>query len=154
MKLSNKLTFYKEVRKDNGLVDTLNFLFLKELGLGRYKLPELCKHLELTHTNFNASLLRLKKNNMIEYIGLKAGGIVLWWIKKDKDDKPNHEIDAPRWIIYDKDKKNYEFILLGKEEIWALNNNINPSTLKLFLLGRTKLLAEKYSLTQDPLQNF
>ena len=154
MKLSNKLTFYKEVRKDNGLVDTLNFLFLRELGLGRYKLPELCKHLELTHTNFNSSLLRLKKNNMIEYIGLKAGGIVLWWIKKDKDDKPNHEIDAPRLIIYDKDKKNYEFILLGKEEIWALNNNINPSTLKLFLLGRTKLLAEKYSLTQDPLQNF
>ena len=91
---------------------------------------------------------------MIEYIGLKAGGIVLWWIKKDKDDKPNHEIDAPRWIIYDKDRKNYESILLGKEEIWALNNNINPSTLKLFLLGRTKLLAEKYSLTQDPLQNF
>ena len=90
MKLSNKLTFYKEVRKDNGLVDTLNFLFLRELGLGRYKLPELCKHLELTHTNFNSSLLRLKKNNMIEYIGLKAGGIVLWWIKKDKDDKPNH----------------------------------------------------------------
>ena len=150
MKLSQKLLFYKEVRKTNGLADTLNFLFLRELGLGRYKLPEVCKELEITHTNFNASLLRLKKNKKIEYIGLKAGGIVLWWIKKDKDDTPNYEIDAPRWLLYNKSSAGYESVLLGKEEIWAINNKINPSTLKLFLLGRTKLLAEKYTLVQDP----
>ena len=43
------------------LYDYVNFMFLQELGTGKYVLPELCKQLEVSRSNFNASLIRLKK---------------------------------------------------------------------------------------------
>ena len=107
MQISKKLKFYTHVRNElKRNADTINFLFLQELGTGKYVLPELCSALGLARSNFNASLIRLKKKNFICYSGHSSNGILLWWIKKNIDDIPSYKSDAPRWIIENKNTKH------------------------------------------------
>ena len=82
MQISKKLKFYTYLRNElKRNADTINFLFLLELGTGKYSLPDLCTELGIARSNFNASLLRLKKQNFICYSGHSSNGILLWWIK-------------------------------------------------------------------------
>lgn len=150
MQISKKLKFLTHVRSElKRNADSINFLFLLELGCGQYMLPELCSELQLSRSNFNASLLRLKKQNFICYSGHSTNGILLWWIKKGIEDEPSHKEDAPRWVIEDKTTNEQEEIILGDEELWALKNGYNAGTFKNFLFGRYKCFAEKYELVKS-----
>jgi len=153
MQISKKLQFLASVRKENSNADTVTFLILNELGCGQYALPELCSQLELARSNFNASLIRLRRKEFIAYSSHSSNGILLWWIKQDIDDKSSFKENAPRWVISNNETKEKEEIMLGEEELWALKNGYNAGTFKNFLFGRTKFFAEKYelvkSITQD-----
>lgn len=150
MRINKQVRFYVYLRKQLGRnADLLNFLFLQELGTGKYVLPELCSQLEVSRSNFNASLIRLKKEGVICYSGHSSNGILLWWIKKSIEDEPSYKLDAPRWIIKNKDtNENFE-IILGEEDLWALKNDYNVGTFKNFLFGRYKCFAEKYELVKS-----
>ena len=150
MKINKQLRFYTYLKSKLGRnADLLNFLFLQELGTGKYVLPELCKKLEVSRSNFNASLIRLKKQGFICYSGHSSNGILLWWIKKNIDDEPKYKQDAPRWVIVDKETRELEEIILGEEDLWALKNGYNAGTFKNFLFGRYKCFAEKYELVKS-----
>ena len=150
MQISKKLKFYTHVRNElKRNADTINFLFLQELGTRKYVLPELCSALGLARSNFNASLIRLKKKNFICYSGHSSNGILLWWIKKNIDDLPSYKTDAPRWIIENKNTKEQEEIILGDEEIWAIKRGFNAGTFKNFLFGRYKCFADTYELVKS-----
>ena len=150
MKINKQLRFYTYLKSQLGRnADLLNFLFLQELGTGKYVLPELCKQLEVSRSNFNASLIRLKKHGFICYSGHSSNGILLWWIKKNIDDEPKYKQDAPRWVIVDKETRELEEIILGEEDLWALKNGYNAGTFKNFLFGRYKCFAEKYELVKS-----
>ena len=150
MKINKQLRFYTYLKSKLGRnADLLNFLFLQELGTGKYVLPELCKQLEVSRSNFNASLIRLKKHGFICYSGHSSNGILLWWIKKNIDDEPKYKQDAPRWVIVDKETRELEEIILGEEDLWALKNGYNAGTFKNFLFGRYKCFAEKYELVKS-----
>lgn len=150
MKINKQLRFYTYLKSQLGRnADLLNFLFLQELGTGKYVLPELCKQLEVSRSNFNASLIRLKKHGFICYSGHSSNGILLWWIKKNIDDEPSYKQDAPRWVIVDKETRELEEIILGEEDLWALKNGYNAGTFKNFLFGRYKCFAEKYELVKS-----
>ena len=150
MKINKQLRFYTYLKSQLGSnADLLNFLFLQELGTGKYVLPELCKQLEVSRSNFNASLIRLKKHGFICYSGHSSNGILLWWIKKNIDDEPKYKQDAPRWVIVDKETRELEEIILGEEDLWALKNGYNAGTFKNFLFGRYKCFAEKYELVKS-----
>ena len=106
MQIPKKLKFYTYLRKElKRNADLLNFLYLQELGTGKYVLPDLCSQLELSRSNFNASLIRLKKQGFICYSGHSSNGILVWWIKKNIEDEPNTKTDAPRWVIVNKETR-------------------------------------------------
>jgi len=150
MKINKQLRFYTYLKSELGRnADLLNFLFLQELGTGKYVLPELCKELQVSRSNFNASLIRLKKHGFISYSGHSSNGILLWWIKKNIDDEPCYKQNAPRWVIVDKETRELEEIILGEEDLWALKNGYNAGTFKNFLFGRYKCFAEKYELVKS-----
>ena len=150
MKINKQVKFYVYLKSKLGRnADLLNFMFLQELGTGKYVLPELCKQLEVSRSNFNASLIRLKKEGVICYSGHSSNGILLWWIKKSIEDEPSHKQAAPRWVIVDKETREFEEIILGEEEIWALKNGYNVGTFKNFLFGRYKCFADKYELVKN-----
>ena len=150
MQIPKKLKFYTYLRNElKRNADTINFLFLLELGTGKYVLPELCTQLGLSRSNFNASLIRLKKKGFICYSGHSSNGILLWWIKRSIEDEPSYKVDAPRWIIKNKTTDEEEEIILGDEELWALKNGYNAGTFKNFLFGRYKCFAETYELVKS-----
>ena len=150
MKINKQVKFYVYLKNKLGRnADLLNFLFLQELGTGKYVLPELCSQLEVSRSNFNASLIRLKKQGVICYSGHSSNGILVWWIKKSIEDEPSYKTDAPRWVIEDKNTNEQEEIILGDEELWALKNGYNAGTFKNFLFGRYKCFAEKYELVKS-----
>ena len=150
MKINKQVRFYVYLKSKLGRnADLLNFYLLQELGTGKYVLPELCKQLEVSRSNFNASLIRLKKHGFICYSGHSSNGILLWWIKKNIDDEPKYKQDAPRWVIVDKETRELEEIILGEEDLWALKNGYNAGTFKNFLFGRYKCFAEKYELVKS-----
>ena len=149
MQLSKKVKFLATVRNENSNADTVTFLILSELGCGKYMLPDLCSQLGLARSNFNASLIRLRRKEYIAYSSHSSMGIILWWIKQDIDDKPSYKVHAPRWVIKNNDTAENEEIILGEEELWALRNGYNAGTFKNFLFGRTKNFAEKYELVKS-----
>ena len=70
MKINKQVRFYVYLKSKLGRnADLLNFYLLQELGTGKYVLPELCKELGVSRSNFNASLIRLKKQGFICYSG-------------------------------------------------------------------------------------
>ena len=78
MKINKQVRFYVYLKRKLGRnADLLNFYLLQELGTGKYVLPELCKELEVSRSNFNASLIRLKKQGFICYSGHSSNGILL-----------------------------------------------------------------------------
>ena len=150
MQIPKKLKFYTHLRKLlKRNADLLNFLYLQELGTGKYVSPDLCSQLEVSRSNFNASLIRLKKQGVICYSGHSSNGILLWWIKKNIDDEPNSKTDAPRWVIVNKDTRELEEIILGDEDLWAINKGYNAGTFKNFLFGRYKCFDETYELVKS-----
>ena len=150
MQISKKLKFYTYLKKElKRNADLLNFLLITELGTGKYVLPELCSQLALSRSNFNASLLRLKKQNFICYSGHSSNGILVWWIKKSIDDEPSYKTDAPRWVIVNKETREMEEIILGEEDLWAIRNGYNAGTFKNFLFGRYKCFDETYELVKS-----
>ena len=149
MQLSKKVKFLATVRNENSNADTVTFLILNELGCGKYMLPDLCSQLGLARSNFNASLIRLRRKEYIAYSSHSSMGIILWWIKQDIDDKPSYKGNAPRWVIKNNETAENEEIVLGDEELWALRNGYNAGTFKNFLFGRTKNFAEKYELVKS-----
>ena len=150
MKINKQVKFYVHIKNKLGRnADLLNFYLLQELGTGKYVLPELCKELGVSRSNFNASLIRLKKQGFICYSGHSSNGILLWWIKKNIEDEPSYKEDAPRWVISNKETNENEEIILGDEDVWALRNGYNAGTFKNFLFGRYKCFAEKYELVKS-----
>ena len=150
MKINKQVRFYVYLKSKLGRnADLLNFYLLQELGTGKYVLPELCKELKVSRSNFNASLIRLKKQGFICYSGHSSNGILLWWIKKNIEDEPSYKLDAPRWVISNKETNEHEEIILGDEDVWALRNGYNAGTFKNFLFGRYKCFAEKYELVKS-----
>jgi len=150
MQISKKLKFYTYLKKElKRNADLLNFLLITELGTGKYVLPELCSQLDLSRSNFNASLIRLKKQGFICYSGHSSNGILVWWIKKNIDDQPSYKTDAPRWVIVNKETRELEEIILGDEEIWAIKHGYNAGTFKNFLFGRHKCFDETYELVKS-----
>ena len=150
MKINKQVRFYVYLKSKLGRnADLLNFYLLQELGTGKYVLPELCKELEVSRSNFNASLIRLKKQSCISYSSHSSNGIILWWIKKNIDDEPSYKEHAPRWVISNKETNEHEEIILGDEDVWALRNGYNAGTFKNFLFGRYKCFAEKYELVKS-----
>ena len=83
MKINKQVKFYVYLKSKLGRnADLLNFLFLQELGTGKYLLPELCSQLEVSRSNFNASLIRLKKEGVICYSCHSSNGILYGGLKK------------------------------------------------------------------------
>ena len=150
MKINKQVKFYVHLKNKLGRnADLLNFLFLQELGTGKYVLPELCSQLDVSRSNFNASLIRLKKQGVICYSGHSSNGILLWWIQKGIEDQPSHKTDAPRWVIVNKETRELEEIILGDEEMWAIKHGYNAGTFKNFLFGRHKCFDETYELVKS-----
>ena len=150
MKINKQIRFYVYLKNKLGRnADLLNFFILQELGTGKYVLPDLCKQLEVSRSNFNASLIRLKKAGVISYSGHSSNGILLWWIKKSVEDEADYKTNAPRWVIVNKDNRKLEEIILGEEDTWALKNGYNAGTFKNFLFGRYKCFDETYELVKS-----
>jgi len=136
MKINKQIRFYVYLKNKLGRnADLLNFFILQELGTGKYVLPDLCKQLEVSRSNFNASLIRLKKAGVISYSGHSSNGILLWWIKKSVEDEADYKTNAPRWVIVNKDNRKLEefiFSLLTTTTAGVLiKNALKPKKPKL-----------------------
>jgi hypothetical protein len=144
--------YLTQLRERYGVYDVLNLVHLSAIGPGWYLLTDVAERFATHRSNINASMLRLRKHGLIEYVSYGAGGTFLWWIKQHPGDEPRPERDYPRWVLKDlQQPKAKVMIRVGQQNEWAERLQVHPGTLRNFLSGRYRRLLDRYEVVSSPM---
>jgi hypothetical protein len=146
--------FMAWLRQQHRSLDVANFVHLSLLGPGWYRQTDLADEFNQCRSNIGQSMLRLRKQGLIQYLSYGAGGTYIWWIRQGVTDQPNPKTQWPRWVVRCRKNNsmstNLEEILVGQQKRWAARHHISPGTLRNFLGGHSKLLLGRYELVSTP----
>lgn len=149
-------TYITWLRERHGCFDVLNLLNLSAIGPGWYLLTDVAERFATHRSNINTSMLRLRKQGLIDYLSYGAGGTFIWWIKTSMDDAPNPGRDFPRWVLrdlsIDDSKRNKVVVKVGDQTRFAQELQVHPGTMRNFLSGRYKRLLDRYELISNPFE--
>jgi hypothetical protein len=144
--------YITRLREQHGCFDVLNLLNLSAIGPGWYLLTDIAERFATHRSNINTSMLRLRKQGLIDYVSYGAGGTFLWFIKDSADAKPDPE-RYPHWRLRDLEADRHHRYLrvnVGQVNEFAKQLQVHPGTARNFLSGRYKRLLDRYEVASSP----
>lgn len=145
--------FMAWLRKRHQSADVANFLHISLLGAGWYLQSDLALEIGCHWKHIGAILNKLRRVELIDFVGRGNSGTFVWWIRQGINDRPDPCRDFPRWVVRyrpPKGKSSLVEIRVGEQSDWAARRGIAPGTLRNFLNGHSKTLLGRYELISTP----
>ncbi len=143
--------FLAQLRRRHRCQILMTLVQLEQLAPGWWPTQQaLADQLGILRSELNVNMQQLVRLGLLGKIARSnSGGTWVYWVKRSEKDALDPRL-IPAWVVRDQLRHTTERIQVDKQKDWALWKEIPYNTLRSFLMGRQKLMDNRWTLVCTP----